>query len=284
MRLALTSVAAALLLCGLCAQAAAAPAADQEAHADRGPQGKHQMLLGTWTRARDPGAFERMRAVTAKLLNITNDFGQTRASPIIIIDTPPPLKPQYLSKWVDFVRRSHQADLRGQPLATGYSHCLPDGMPSMMMGMFPMEVLQAPGDITIIEEAYRQIRHIYLNQKQIAPITDAEPEFWGHSVGHWEGDTLMVNTIGIKDYVRLEDVPHSDRMQINEQIKLLSPDRFQDAITVIDPVYLTKPWSFVWTYKRDPGYKILEYVCEDNREDSASDQQRLKLFQSPAQQ
>jgi hypothetical protein len=98
-------------------------------------------------------------------------------------------------------------------------------------------------------------------------------------VGHWDADTLVANTVGIKDSVRLEYVPHSDQMQINEQIKLLSADMFQDAITVIDPVYLTRPWSFTWTYKRDPGYKMQEYVCEDNREDSASQQQNLKLFQ-----
>ncbi|HEX4023171.1 MAG TPA: hypothetical protein VHX52_00485 [Steroidobacteraceae bacterium] len=279
-----TSIAIALFSCTLCVQAATAPAADQAAGGNHGLRLDHGMLEGTWTRARDPAGFARVNAVLAMLHIQDNSFNQTRASRLIIVDTPPPLKPRYLQKWEEFVKASHEADLRGQPLATGYSHCLPDGMPSMMMGMFPMEVLQAPGDITVVEEAFRQIRHIYLDQQQITPITDAEPDFWGHSVGHWDGDTLMVNTIGIKDYVRLEDVPHSDQMQINEQIKLLSPDKFQDAITVIDPVYLTQPWSFTWTYQRDPGYKILEYVCEDNREDSASDQQRLKLFQDPAAQ
>jgi hypothetical protein len=271
MRSALTSVAAVLLLCGPCAQAV---------NAQNAPV-SHGMLPGIWNRVRDPGDRERVSAATANLLHIKNDFGNTRASPVIIIAELPPLKPQYLSKWVDFIRRSHEADERGQPLATGYSHCLPDGMPTMMQGMFPMQVLQSPGDIAIVEEAYRQIRHIYLDQKQITPITDAEPGFWGHSVGHWEGNTLLVNTVGIRDEVRMEGVPHSDQMQINERITLLSPDSFQDAITVIDPVYLTQPWSFTWTYKRDPNYKLLEYVCEDNREDSNSVKQNLRLFRGP---
>jgi len=82
----------------------------------------------------------------------------------------------------------------------------------------------------------------------------------------------------------MEGVPHSDQMQINEQIKVLSPDMFQDAITVIDPVYFTQPWSFTWTFKRDPNYKLLEYVCEDNREDSNSEHQNLRLFQGPPTQ
>ncbi len=179
--------------------------------------------------------------------------------------SPPPLKPRYLAEWQARQRAAHEADLRGQPLFGGYAQCLPDGMPAMMMAMFPMEVLQTPGQITIIQEAYNQVRRIYLDQQQLAP-EDAEPGYWGHSVGHWEGDTLVVNTVGIKDYVRFRDVPHSDRMQIDERIRLLSPDLFEDRITVTDPAYLTAPWSFTWQYKRHPGYKMMEYVCEANRE------------------
>lgn len=278
MRSALTSVTAILLLCSPYVQAADSSAAGQKAPLD------HSVLLGTWNRFRAPGDRERVSAVTADLLQLKNGFGNTRASPVVILATLPPLKDQYLAKWVDFIKRSHEADERGEPLATGYSHCLPDGMPTMMQGMFPMQVLQSPGDIVIIQEAYRQIRHIYLDQKQITPITDAEPGFWGHSVGHWEGNTLMVNTVGIRAEVRLQGVPHSDQMQINEQITLLSNDSFQDAITVIDPVYLTKPWPFTWTYKREPGYKLMEYVCQDNREDSDSEHQTLRLFQEPPAQ
>ena len=59
----------------------------------------------------------------------------------------------------------------------------------MMMAMFPMEVLQTKGQITIIQEAYNQVRRIYLNDT-LPAIEDAEPGFWGHSTGHWEGDDL----------------------------------------------------------------------------------------------
>jgi hypothetical protein len=68
-------------------------------------------------------------------------------------------------------------------------------------------------------------------------------------------------------------------MQIDERIRLLSPDLFQDEITVTDPVYLTQPWTFKWMYKRNPGYKMLEYVCEANREyrDPDTGGTRLKI-------
>jgi len=178
---------------------------------------------------------------------------------------PPPLKQQYLAAWQAEQQKAREADARGQPLYTGYVQCLPDGMPTMMLAMFPMEVLQTPGQITIVQEAYNQVRRIYLDEKQIA-IEDAEPGYWGHSVGHWQGDALLVDTIGIKEKVRFRGVPHSDQMRIHEQIRLLTPDFMEDQITVEDPVYLEKPWSFAYAYKRLPHYKMMEYVCDSNRE------------------
>jgi hypothetical protein len=222
----------------------------------------HDLLTGTWQRYRE------------KSFKINPQFTSS-----IPVPTEPPLKEPYLSQWRARQKAAHEADLRGQPLFSGYAQCIPDGMPAMMMAMFPMDVLQTPGQITIIEEAYRQVRYIYLNERQV-PIADAEPEFWGHSVGHWQGDTLLVNTVGIKENVRFGDVPHSDQMQIDERIRLLSRDRFEDQVTITDPVYLARPWTFTWQYQRYPGYKMLEYVCEANREykDPKTGGQRVEML------
>ena len=75
---------------------------------------------------------------------------------------PPPLKPEYLKQWQARVQAAREAEAKGQPLATGYTHCLPDGMPSMMAAMFPIEFLQSKGQVTVIEEAFTQIRRILL--------------------------------------------------------------------------------------------------------------------------
>jgi hypothetical protein len=197
----------------------------------------------------------------------------------------PPLKPEYLGAWQAQQKAAKEADARGQPLYTDYVKCLPDGMPTMMLAMFPMEVLQTPGQVTIVQEAYNQVRRIYLNEKQI-PIEDAEPGYWGHSVGHWKGDTLLVDTVGIKEKVRFRGVPHSDQMRIHERIRLLTPDFFEDEITIEDPVYLTGPWTFAYAYKRLPHYKMLEYVCDSNREykDPETGGTRLRLLNDPAGQ
>jgi hypothetical protein len=178
---------------------------------------------------------------------------------------PPPLKAQYLVAWQAQQQKAREADARGQPLYTDYTRCLPDGMPTMMLAMFPMEVLQTPGQITIVQEAFNQVRRIYLDEKQMA-IEDAEPGYWGHSVGHWQGDTLVVDTVGIKETVRFRGTPHSDQMRIHERIHMVTPDFFEDQITVEDPVYLEHPWIFTYAYKRLPHYKMMEYVCDSNRE------------------
>jgi hypothetical protein len=178
---------------------------------------------------------------------------------------PPPLKAEHKSAWEAHRKAVADAEAAGKPLFTNYTACLPDGMPAMMMGMFPMEVLQTPGQVTIIQEAYNQVRRIYMGA-ELPAFEDAEPLYWGHSSGKWEGDTLVVTTVGIKEDVRFRDAPHSNQMRIVERLRLLSPNMMEDVVTVTDPVYLDAPWQWRWVYKRMPGYKMLEYVCESNRE------------------
>jgi hypothetical protein len=188
----------------------------------------------------------------------------------------PPLKPQFQEEWKARRKALADAEAKGEPLYTNYTACLPDGMPTMMMGMFPMEVLQTPGQITIIQEAYNQVRRIYMGYELPKP-EDAEPLYWGHSTGKWEGDTLVVETIGIKDYVRFRDAPHGMQMRITERLRLLSPDMMEDQVTITDPEYLTGPWTFRYVYKRKHGYKMNEYVCEANREFLDPDTGGVKL-------
>ncbi|MGV3591120.1 MAG: hypothetical protein ACO1PZ_05480, partial [Gammaproteobacteria bacterium] len=84
----------------------------------------------------------------------------------------PKLKPEYLEAWKAERAALAAAEESGDPIATGYTDCLPDGMPAMMQAMFPMEVLETPGQVTIIQEAYNQIRRIYLDE-ELLPIEEA---------------------------------------------------------------------------------------------------------------
>jgi hypothetical protein len=151
-------------------------------------------------------------------------------------------------------------------------------MPGMMMALFPMEVLETPGQVTFIQEAFNQVRRVRLDEELIA-AEDAEPRFSGHSVGHWDGDTLVIETVGVKDYAQFNGAPHSMNMRIHERIRLVGDEYMENVVTVTDPEYLTGPWTWTWMYRRWPGYEIQEYVCEDNRysADPTETYQRLRI-------
>jgi hypothetical protein len=234
------------LACGACAMVLGATAA-VPVHAAAQPEASPPSLNGAWARY---GAFGR--AADPKLV------------------APPPgkllLKPAYAGPYESRRAAERESDQRGEPIAAAGVDCLPYGMPEMMSAIYPLEILQTPGQVTIIAEAMSQVRRIYLGKPQ-EKIGDVPPGYYGHSVGHWEGDTLVVDTIGVKDSVLgHSEMPHSDQMRITERFKLVSPEVLHDEITVEDPVVLEKPWTFTFAYRRMPDYQMLEYVCENNHE------------------
>ncbi len=176
------------------------------------------------------------------------------------------LKAQYAGAYEAKRVAQRESDKRGEPLANASTECIPNGMPQMMFPIYPLEILQTRGQVTIIAEAMSQVRRIFLDQTQ-PKIEDVPPGYFGHSVGHWEGSTLVVDTVGVReDVLGYRDIPHSDQMRITERFRLVTPDILHDQITVEDPVTLEKPWTFTFAYKRSPGYQMLEYVCDNNRE------------------
>jgi hypothetical protein len=216
-------------------------------------------LTGTWERYSAGGG-------------LNQSSGGLRPPPNVTVPPrigPPPFKPAQKAGYEAATKAAREADLRGEPIAINSVNCIPEGMIAMMNAIFPMEILETPGQVTIIQESYNQVRRIYLDEPQ-GKVGEVEPGFFGHSVGKWEGDTLVVDTIGVKEAARFRQgaepqVPHSMEMRISERFKLLTPDFLQDEVTITDPVYLAEPWKFAYLYRRVPGYKIQEYVCEDNR-------------------
>lgn len=191
---------------------------------------------------------------------------------------PPPLKQPYLDQWNATQAHNRELTQKGLPPPSTGMACIPEGMPAMMQATFPMEILETPGQVTVIQEAFNQVRRIYLNAPAIKP-EDAEPRFAGHSTGRWQGNTLVVDTVGVKESVLFRNTPHSSNMRITERMHLVNDEILENQVTVDDPEYLTRPWSWTWMYKRWPGYKIEEYVCEDNRyfEDPELRYQRLRV-------
>ena len=190
----------------------------------------------------------------------------------------PPLRQPHLDEWKALQARNAELVRKGLPPPSTGMACIPEGMPGMMQATFPMEILETPGQITIIEEAFNQVRRIFLGAPALAP-EDAEPRFAGQSTGRWDGAVLVVTTVGVKDSVHFRNTPHSMKMRITERMRLVNDEMLENQVTIEDPDYLTKPWTWTWMYKRWPGYKIQEYVCEDNRyfEDPTLRYQRLRV-------
>jgi hypothetical protein len=140
-------------------------------------------------------------------------------------------------------------------------------MPRMMaVASYPVEILQTAGQITLVTEAFSEVRRVYMNEKQ-QPIDEVPPGYYGHSVGRWEGETLVIDTVGIKESVPgYNNIPHSSQMRITERMRLVTPTVLHDQITIEDPVVLEKPVVYTLAYRRLPNYKMVEFICENNRE------------------
>jgi hypothetical protein len=167
----------------------------------------------------------------------------------------PQLTPAYAAKRQELVsRRAEDNDT---------ANCLPPGMPGIMGQPYPMEFLLTPGKITIVIEAYTQVRHIYTDGRPLP--ADPDPKFFGTSVGKWEGDTLVVDTVGFSPVTQLAaNTPHSDRMRITERFRLTAPDVMTMETTVTDPEALTAPWTSSRTLIRHRDWTVAEYICEEN--------------------
>ena len=149
-----------------------------------------------------------------------------------------------------------------------FVECLPEAMPSWMLVTHnAMEFLFTPGRITILGESDgNRLRRIYTDGR--GHPDDPDPTFHGHSIGHWEGDTLVVDTVGIRPqtYIAVSEavgVPNNGDMHIIERIHLAAPDVLHDDLEVIAPHVLTKPWKTTRIFFRQRARKfdIVEGVC-----------------------
>ena len=150
--------------------------------------------------------------------------------------------------------------------------CVPDGIPRILGNPYPFLIVPARGHIVMTYELNHVIRIIIMDQKQVsAEELEIAPYYSGHSVGHWEGDTLVVETAGYNDQTFLDatGAPHSDQMTTIERIRKMSGGKqLEDVATVTDPEYLTKPFSSRFVYDAHPEVRIDgSYNCGEPHRD-----------------
>jgi hypothetical protein len=158
--------------------------------------------------------------------------------------------------------RSRQA---GKPDFDTIQTCKPHGFPRILFSAYPIEVLQEPKQLTFVHEVHHMPRMVYLDMS-LPKLEDLDQNWMGVSVGHWDGDTLVVESQGFNDLTTLDTagLPHSTDMHVSERIRKLDADTLEDIITIVDPKTFTKPWSTRVTYRRQPGLRLKEYVCTDS--------------------
>jgi hypothetical protein len=174
----------------------------------------------------------------------------------------PSLTPEYLAKW-EMMRKSRMA---GSYEFDNNAKCLPPGMPAMMGMAYGMEVMQTKDKITFFSELNDAMRRVYLDGRKPTPKHLDDPTYAGYSTGHWEGDTLVVDTVALHPDSFIEGfTPHSDAMTVRERIRFVSPGVLEDRITVTDPKALTKPWEVVRTYRKASASndELREFACAE---------------------
>ena len=158
------------------------------------------------------------------------------------------------------------ARLRAQA-AQGAASCRWVGLPGIMSYPYPFEILATPGRITMIFEADSQVRRIWLDRRRHLDPDDLDPSYYGDSIGRWDGDTLVVDTVGFNTQTTVSGAPHSDQMHIVEHIRRRDAKTLEDQITINDPEAFTGPVTQTFIYGRRPGWRIHEYSCNENNRD-----------------
>jgi hypothetical protein len=142
--------------------------------------------------------------------------------------------------------------------------CFPPGVPRIYQHPFPMEIIQIPGRVMIIYEFDHYVRQIYTDGREHDKNLPAS--WMGDSIGHWEGDTLVVDTVNFNDKTWLDrgGHPHSDQLHLVERIHRVPPDILKIDLTVEDPKAYTKTWTAALFFQLRPKWNLMEMVCEDN--------------------
>lgn len=169
----------------------------------------------------------------------------------------PPLTPEAKA-----VYDTHRAAARkGDYSYDGLTHCLPPGLPRLMLMREPFEILQKPKVLYFVHQLNRLPRRVYLNE---ALPTDVDPHYLGYSVGKWDGNALVVDSAGFDDSTMLDNagLPHSESLHLTERYELSADGkRLHLRFTIDDPKTFTRAWSGQADYVKRPGYELTEDVC-----------------------
>jgi len=155
----------------------------------------------------------------------------------------------------------HAANSKDHPDA----HCLPLHPIQLHLHPQPRKIIQTPELVLILYEANDGQRQIHLDGRPL-PTNDPQPFWYGYSTGRWEGDTLVVDSVGFKDQSWIDEwgTPGSDKLRLTERIRRPTYGTLEIEMTVTDPKTFTKPFSFTVQQRLMPDTELIEFVCAEN--------------------
>jgi hypothetical protein len=220
-----------------------------------------RLLLGNLGVVGDDAAFVAIRnrnaGVKGRLPRTAG--GRPDLSGMWSANVDPKPEPAALLPWAQAILKERQANLfRDIPS----SACLPDD-PTMATPL-PYKIIQTPTLLVFLSEGEPHYRQVFLDGRDHPK--DPDPTWMGHSVGRWDGDTLVVDSVGFNDksWVTMNGLPHTDQMHVIERFRRADLARMTHDITIVDPGTFTKPveWHAVWELA--PREEIMESICTEN--------------------
>jgi hypothetical protein len=167
----------------------------------------------------------------------------------------------------EIMKRENDKVLAGGIAYTPRSSCMPAGVPLFLTFPVaePLYFVQTPKQVTMIFAGDAQVRHIYLDVPHSA---NPKPSWYGESVGHYEGDTLVVDTIGLNSKTFLDNyrTPHSEKLHVVERWKLIDDKTLEVTLTVDDPDTFYQPWTAAHRYRRIQRPSTYEEACAENNQ------------------
>jgi hypothetical protein len=147
------------------------------------------------------------------------------------------------------------------------ARCLPPGVPRQSAVPFPFRIIQQPGLIAILYEYGTIYRQIFTDGRELPK--DPNPTWMGYSIGRWEGDTLVVETIGFNGRTWLDDLGHpiSDKLRVVERFQRQDFGNMDVGVTIDDPPTYSRPWSMTMDLRLAADTELLEFICNENNKD-----------------
>lgn len=175
----------------------------------------------------------------------------------------PPLQPWASDELELRIKKSQEGD----PILTTQAQCLP-GIPVMLLGggAYPIQILETPGQVTMLFEEMNHFRLIHLNSEH---PKDLDPTYMGDSVGHWEGNALVVDTVSLNEKTPIDwlGMSHSAQLHLIERYRRTDKDTLELVMTIDDPKTFTKRWDVKQVFRAAPADRgLTEYICENNRD------------------